>query len=74
MPYCIGGIKGNVLDYSMSIEGPGELARREWAVARECGLSIGAKVQVNTTWEASSVPAIPVSPSIDAHMRRLGDE
>lgn len=74
MPFEIGGVRGNVLDYSMSITGPGERAKNEWRVARECGLEIGAKVQVNTTWEASTVPAIPVSPSIDAHMRRLSDE
>ena len=74
VPFEIGGVKGNVLDYSMSIIGPGELARNEWARARERGLSIGAKVQINTTWEASTVPAIPVSPLIDEHMRRLENE
>lgn len=74
MPFAFGGVRGNVLDYSMSITGPGALAKNEWRIARERGLEIGAKVQVNTTWEASTVPAIPVSPSIDAHMKRLSDE
>ena len=74
MPFEIGGVKGNVLDYSMSIVGPGELAKKEWAVAREVGLEVGAKVQINTTWEASTIPAIPVSPSIRAHMERLRNE
>ena len=74
IPFEIGGVRGNVLDYSMSIVGPGEHAKREWALARECGLEVAAKVQVNTTWEASTVPAIPVSPSIDAHMERLAGE
>ena len=74
IPFDIGGVKGNVVDYSMSITGPGEIAKREWALARERGLEIGAKVQINTTWEASTVPAIPVSPSIDGHIKRLGDE
>ena len=74
VPFCIGGVKGNVLDYSMSIPGPGELARREWAIAKECGLEVGAKVQINTTWEASTVPAIPVSPLVDAHIRALREE
>ena len=74
MPFEIGGVRGNVLDYSMSIVGPGELAKRQWQVARECGLEIGAKVQVNTTWEASTVPAIPVSPSVEEHMRSLCEE
>ncbi|MBR7181948.1 MAG: hypothetical protein IKD28_04105 [Clostridia bacterium] len=74
MPFEFGGVKGNVLDYSMSIVGPGEHARNEWRIARECGLQTGAKVQINTTWEASTVPAIPVSPSIEAHIKALKDE
>lgn len=43
----------------------------EWLEAKKRGIEIGAKVQVNTTWEASTVPAIPVSPSIEEHMRKL---
>ena len=74
VPFNIGGVEGRVLDYSMSIPGPGELAKKEWALARECGLEVGAKVQINTTWEASTVPAIPVSPLVDDHIRALRDE
>ena len=74
IPFEIGGVKGNVLDYSMSIPGPGERAKSEWKIAKECGLETGAKVQINTTWEASTVPAIPVSPLIDSHIRALGSE
>ena len=74
IPFEIGGVKGNVLDYSMSIVGPGELARREWKIARARGLEVGAKVQINTTWEASTVPAIPISPSVEEHMRSLQKE
>ena len=74
MPFEIGGVRGKVLDYSMSITGPGELAKKEWAIAREEGLEVGAKVQINTTWEASTIPAIPVSPSSRAHMERLRGE
>jgi len=74
MPFEFEGVGGNVLDYSMSIIGPGERAKREWRLARECGLEVGAKVQVNTTWEASTVPALPLSPSIEAHMEGLRQE
>lgn len=74
IPFNIGGVNGEVYDYSMSIVGPGERAREEWRVARECGLEVGAKVQVNTTWEASTVPALPVSCSIDEHMKGLERE
>ena len=74
MPFEIGGVSGNVLDYSMSIVGPGERALKEWRLARELGLETGAKIQINTTWEASTVPAVPVAPSIDEHMERLKNE
>lgn len=74
VPFSIGGVSGRVLDYSMSIPGPGEKARGEWALAKELGHEIGAKVQINTTWEASTVPAIPVSPLIEEHIRALQSE
>ena len=74
IPFEIGGVRGKVVDYSMSITGPGKRAREEWQYARECGLETGAKVQINTTWEASTVPAIPVSPSIETHMQALQQE
>lgn len=74
IPFEIGGVKGNVLDYSMSIVGPGERARREWKLAKDRGLEVGAKVQINTTWEASTVPAIPVRPSIEKHIKTLQEE
>ncbi len=71
VPYTIGGVSGAVRDYSMSIIGPGESAKREWAAAAGRGLETAAKVQVNTTWEGSTVPAIPVYPLIEDHMRAL---
>ena len=74
VPFRIGGVEGRVIDYSISIPGPGERAKREWAVAKESGHEVGAKVQISTTWEASTVPAIPVSPLIDDHIRALRDE
>ena len=74
VPFRIGGVEGRVLDYSMSIIGPGDKAKTEWSVAKECGLEVGAKVQISTTWEASTVPAIPVSPLIDDHIRALRSE
>lgn len=74
MPVEFGGVKSSVVDYSMSIVGPGEHAKKEWKLAKECGLKIGAKVQINTTWEASTVPAIPVSPSVEKHIQELRNE
>ncbi len=74
MPFNIGGVEDKVIDYSMSIIGPGERAKSEWKLAQECGLETGAKVQVSTTWEASTVPALPVFPSIEEHISNLEKE
>jgi len=73
VPYEIGGVKGTVRDYSMSILGPGDTARREWSAAKKRGLETSAKVQINTTWEGSTVPALPVYPQIEKHMKALRD-
>lgn len=74
MPFEFGGYSGTVRDYSMGIVGPGERAKSEWKTARECGLETSAKVQVNTTWEGSTVPALPVFPLVEKHIKRLRDE
>jgi len=74
MPFTIGGVSGNVRDYSMSIVGPGEKAKAEWKAAKARGLEVSAKVQINTTWEASTVPAVPVYPLIEKHMQNLRAE
>lgn len=69
--FTIGGVTGNVRDYSISIVGPGEKALAEWGAAKERGLEVSAKVQINTTWESSTVPAMPVYPLIEEHMQAL---
>ena len=73
VPFEKGGVKGTVRDYSMSNIGPGERALKEWKLALERGLEVSAKVQVNTSWEASTCPALPVYPLIEEHVRRLKD-
>ena len=72
--FTIGGVSGNVRDYSISIVGPGEKARAEWKAAKAKGLEVSAKVQINTTWESSTVPAMPVYPLIEEHMQKLRAE
>jgi len=73
VPFEIGGVKGSVVDYSMSVIGPAKRAMEEWEAAQARGLECAAKVQINTTWEASTVPAIPVYPLTDIHIQRLQD-
>ena len=74
VPFDIGGVRGRVSDYSMGIIGPGERALTEWRAAQARGLETSAKVQVNTTWEGSTVPALPVFPLVEEHIRRLKNE
>lgn len=77
MPYEIGGIKGSVRDYSISIPGPSALARTVWKYAKELGHEVMAKVQVNVTWECSTLPYLPVFDLIRAHiigLREVGVE
>ena len=65
------GIKGLVYDYSISKVGPGPLFSRLCKKARECGLSVIAKVQLNNTWECSAVPYLPVPGLVERHLKSL---
>ena len=71
MEYTRGGIRGNIIDYSMSIPGPGPDARFIWDYAKSKGHEVSAKVQVNVTWECSALPFLPVFDLIREHMRGL---
>ncbi len=69
-----GGIHGHVRDYSMSVIGPGEPAKKMWQTARDRGLEVAAKVQINNTWECSSAPYLPVYENVARHMQNLAQE
>lgn len=71
IPTKIGGIAGEVGDYSLSIVGPGEIAKGEWALAKQYGLETMAKVQINNSWECSTAPFLPVFDNVVAHMSNL---
>lgn len=72
--YEIAGVKQTLCDYSLNIIGPGERSLEMWKRAKERGLETAAKVQINTTWECSTVPALPVLDKVDQFMSRLRDE
>lgn len=74
MEFCIDGIDGRVQDYTMSLCGPGEKAKRMWKVARECGVQTSAKVQLNNTWEMAIVPFVPVFKNIEKHIGQLKEQ
>lgn len=68
MPFERGGVRGSVRDYSISIPGPAPLAKTVWEYARERGHEVCAKVQVNTSWECSTLPFLPVFDLLREHM------
>ena len=71
LPTYVGGLEGAVSDYSISKPGPGPISRKNWKLAREKGIELAAKVQVNNTWELSAVPYIPVPGLVEEHLTHL---
>jgi len=71
LPIQRGGIQTTVGEYSVSAVGPGPRATRHWALAREAGLKTVAKVQLNTSWELSSLPYLPVLDLVAEHCHNL---
>ena len=69
-----GGVKGSVLDYSISKPGPGADAKKQWSLARKNGLFPMAKIQINNTWEIAAVPYIPVADLVEKHLANLRAE
>ena len=72
--FNIGGVNGQVDDYSMSVMGPGDFAKKIWSEARRKDMPISAKIQVNTTWQMAAVPYIPVFDLIEKHINNLKSE
>lgn len=65
------GIRGHIIDYSLAHPGPGPLAPRSWEHARQQGRRIVAKIQLNATWELSSLPFVPVPQLAKRHLKNL---
>ena len=71
MQFQIGGVKGSVLDYTMSLCGPGDKAKNLWKIGRNQKMPLSAKVQINNTWEMAVVPYIPVLEKVAGHIENL---
>ena len=71
LPLDRGGIKTAVAEYSLSAVGPGPRALRHWKAAKQAGLKTAAKMQLNNTWEISSVPYLPVMNLVAEHCHNL---
>jgi formylglycine-generating enzyme required for sulfatase activity len=74
LPLNRGGIKTTVGEYSVSAVGPGPKAIRHWNLAKEAGLKTIAKVQLNNSWEISTVPYLPVMDLVAEHCRNLASK
>ena len=74
MPICRGGVTEFENDYSISIVGPGENARRFWGFAKACGIPAVAKVQAANSWELSSFPYIPAMDLVARHACNIANE
>ena len=74
IPIARGGIETTVGEYSISVVGPGPRALKHWSVAAENGLESFAKLQVNNTWELSSVPYIPAVANVARQITNLRDK
>lgn len=74
MEVCRGGIKVKEADYSISIVGPGENAKRLWRFAKNRGIPTVAKVQAANSWELSSFPYLPTMDLVAQHASNLANE
>ena len=70
----IGGVKNELHDYSMSQIGPSKSTRHIWDLAKKHGHRCFAKLQINTTWECSPCPALPVYQLIIDHINNVKKE
>jgi hypothetical protein len=71
LPVRRGGVDSIVGEYSISAVGPGPKALRHWEIARQRGLKTVAKVQLNNSWELSSIPYLPVLDLVGQHCVNL---
>lgn len=74
IPINRGGVDTVVSEYSISTVGPGPRALKNWREAARRELPTLAKVQINNTWELSSVPYIPAVANVARHIVNLRKE
>ncbi len=74
MPTYVGGVKGAIVDYSISIPGPGEKAKTIWDIAKRNRNEVAAKVQFSNSWEMSAVPYVPVYDLVGEHIENLKEQ
>ena len=71
LPTNVGGVAGEVNEYTMSQPGPGPKSRAVWQAAIDAGHETCAKTQFNNTWEMSAAPWLPVFDKVAEHVNNL---
>ena len=71
IPFERGGIKGVVSDYAISVEGLSSISLERWKWAKDAGLETVVKLQINNSWECSTVPYLPVYGMLTKQMDNL---
>lgn len=66
-----GGVKNQIVDYSISNPGPSEITQFMFKTAQESGLRCMAKIQTNNSWENSAAPYLPVYDLVLKHLQNL---
>jgi len=74
LQYELAGVKSEVNDYTISLQGPGPVAKEAWKVCAETGHESSAKLQLNTTWEMPGVPFVPVFDLVAQHIINVKKE
>ena len=74
IPIEKGGIKGEIEDYTLCVTGVGEMAKDAWKWARERGLETAAKLQINNTWECSTIPYLPLFKTVETVLSDIAKE
>ncbi|MBQ4613292.1 MAG: hypothetical protein IJB26_07100 [Clostridia bacterium] len=71
LEFNCGGTDVSVIDYTMSKIGPSETSVRRFETAKQCGIVPAAKIQINNSWELSSMPYVPIFGLIGEHVSNL---
>ncbi len=66
-----GGVKSQVIDYSISVVGPSDITVKLLEYAKKLGHRTWAKIQANNSWECSAVPYIPAFDLMLEHISNL---
>lgn len=71
IPFCRGGMQKCVTEYTLSVDGVSSRSLSSWKIAKESGHGIAGKMQINNSWECSTVPYLPVFQRNVSHLAEM---